>query len=616
MTPTTSEHTLRVLYGNAKKMLQSDNREPLYNCLVEDLADVIGFERIVILSRDPVNGSLESEAIYGFQNSGNTKFNIPPEKANGLFQQVLTEQKALAVYDFPETLSANDVNSRRDFIISHLAGNHHLPDRREKINLCLTRFPSVKEVLEKADPFTSYSLKTAEQKDSLVSTILGDTPSFLILPMCNEKSFYGYVLADNGQTGTDISFNHIRQANSIVNHAALSLKGIVNKQEALNTFSEEKKESNRKKRFYRNIFQNLRSGVVTIDEHLTITEANRAVEHILGYNHQELPGHPLNLFFSDPQIINQYSFVNLITAIDEGMGLLPEVSLKRKDGTKFPAEVCFSVIRDNDNTVFGISCVFRDLTNRKNMERGLARVDKLASLGEMAAGMAHEIKNPLAGIAGALQIMSQNYQEESQEQYIFNEVLEQVKRIDSFVNDLLNFARPGKTKFMSVNVRDILEKTLNLMEPQIRRRDIHIATDLCNTTHLVMGDEGQLQQVFFNIINNAIDSIVDGGKLTINSYCEHYNTAMPQGKCTTPCSAPHGKLKICFTDTGKGMDSNMLESIFNPFHTTKSNGKGLGLPIAFRIIEQHEGTITVESEVGCGSMFTVMLPLYKPGKSN
>ncbi|MCF8057518.1 MAG: PAS domain S-box protein [Desulfocapsa sp.] len=617
MTQTAAEHDLRFLYGNVKKMLQSDNTQPLYNGLIEDLVDFIGFERIMVLSRNSATESLESQAAYGFQDSPNNTYSLPLAKVNGLFQQVLTNREALAVYDFPEALSTTDVHSRRDDIISNISRDDHQPNRREKINLYLTRCPSVNDTLNSDEQSTSYSIKSIDAQDTLISSLLGDTPSFLILPMCNGKAFYGYVLLDNGQSGTDISFDRIRHASTIVNHAALSLKGIVNQQGILDTVGEQKDKANRKKRFYRNIFQNLRSGLVTIDEEMKITEANKAVETILGYDCEQLPGQPVNIFFADQQIINQYSYVDLIQAIQADMGVLPEVSLQRKDGTTFPAEVCFSIITDRDNTVFGLSCAFRDLTNRKTLEQGLARMDKLASLGEMAAGVAHEIKNPLAGIAGALQIISQNYQEESQHQYIFNEVLGQVKRIDSFVNDLLHFARPGKTKFMRINLKEVLDKTVLLFSTQAPDQHIAITVDLCcDTVHLVMGDEGQLQQVFFNIIHNAIDAMDEGGELKITSSCENYSSQThPQAKCTTPCCSPHGRIKICFKDTGKGMDSRMLESIFNPFHTTKSNGKGLGLPIASRIVEQHKGTITVDSEPGAGSTFTVLLPLYITGKS-
>ncbi len=616
MKQTTIEHDLRFLYGNAKKMLQSDDMRPLYNCLIEDLVDFAGFERIMVLNRNSASDSLEGLAVHGFQNTSNEIHNVPLAKVNGLFQQVLTDKEALAVYDFPETLSKEDAYSRRDAIIGKIAWNDHQPNRREKINLCLSRCPSVEDALDRDDLSTSYSIKSIDAQDTLISTLLGDSPSFLILPMCNGKSFYGYVLVDNGQSGTDISFDHIRHARTIVNHASLSLKGIVNQKKTLDTVGGQKDEANRKKRFYRNIFQNLRSGLVTIDEEMKITEANKAVETILGYDCNELPGQPVSIFFADQQIINQYTYPDLIQAINADMGVLPEVSIRRKDGTTFPAEACFSIITDNEETIFGLSCAFRDLTNRKTLEQGLARMDKLASLGEMAAGMAHEIKNPLAGIAGALQIISQNYQEESQHQYIFNEVLGQVKRIDSFVNDLLNFARPGKTKFMRVDLKEILDKALLRLNPQASEGHITVAMDLCNTTHFVMGDEEQLHQVFLNIMHNAIDSMDEGGRLTITSYCENYNNQpLLPAKCTTPCSSPHGRIKICFTDTGEGMDSRMLESIFNPFHTTKSNGKGLGLPIASRIVEQHKGTITVESEPGTGSIFTVLLPLYKTGKS-
>jgi PAS domain S-box-containing protein len=610
MTLATIEQDLRFLYGNVKKMLQSDSTQTLYNCLIEDLIEFIGFKRIVVLCRNPADDSQEIPVIYGFPEELNNRPIVPLAEVNGLLHQTYTDREALAVYDFPETLSVTDANSRREAILSNASWNYHQPNRRTKFGLCLSRFPYDKKDQNRSDQLTSYSVTSIDKPDTLISSLLGDTGSFLILPMCDDENFYGYVLADNGPSGADISCAHIRHATTIVSHSVLSLKCIINRQKKIDTIGELVDEVDRKKQFYQNIFQNLRSGLVTIDQSMKISEANRAAERILGYGSHELAGHLLNILFADQHIIDQYSYVDLSKAIDAGMGILPEVSIQKKDGTTFPAEVYFSLITDNNNTISCLSCSFRDLTNRKTLEQGLARVDKLASLGEMAAGVAHEIKNPLAGIAGALQIISKNYQEESPHQYIFNEVLGQVKRIDSFVNDLLNFARPGKTKFMNIDFKEILNDTLRLLSSQARSQQVNITMALCNTHHLVMGDEGQLQQVFFNIIHNAIDNMDEGGELTITSCCELYSDQVhPPEECSPCCSSPHGQIKIYFKDTGKGIDPHMLESIFNPFHTTKSNGKGLGLPIAARIIEQHGGALTVESKLGAGSTFTIQLPL-------
>ena len=156
------------------------------------------------------------------------------------------------------------------------------------------------------------------------------------------------------------------------------------------------------------------------------------------------------------------------------------------------------------------------------------------------------------------------------------------------------------------------------VRPKIgNKKNINIKVKFCDNQHHVMGDAGQLQQVFLNIIFNALDTMDEGGELTIEGRTELSPVALGPGKeCPNPvCGSPIGTMNIFFVDSGKGIEPHVLESIFNPFHTTKSNGRGLGLSIAARIVEQHGGTIMVESEPGAGSTFSVQLPVCSAAKS-
>lgn len=229
-------------------------------------------------------------------------------------------------------------------------------------------------------------------------------------------------------------------------------------------------------------------------------------------------------------------------------------------------------------------------------------------MGELAAGMAHEIKNPLAGIAGAMQIMAKNYHTESPYHFVFNEVQEQVKRLDSFVNNLLQFARPGQINFSDVDVGCVIDKVFFLAMLQLDKKKIAVTKLYGDELALVQGDAGQLQQALLNIVFNAIDAMEEGGTLTIQSQLMTVSTITSKKSIKPSCVQKNSMIKISISDTGYGIDPESLDKIFNPFYTTKCKGTGLGLSISHRIIEQHSGAITVKSSPGVGSIFTVLLP--------
>ncbi len=235
----------------------------------------------------------------------------------------------------------------------------------------------------------------------------------------------------------------------------------------------------------------------------------------------------------------------------------------------------------------------------------------------LAAGIAHEIKNPLAGIAGAIQIIAKSYEEESQHRYIFNEVLNQVNRLNSFVNELLKFARPGQTNFSTVDVEKSVNKAIFAAASQLSQKDIKITKNFRPNPPTIQGDADQLQQVFLNIFLNAIDAIDAKGTITIETFWK-FSSDTPStadSRCRTPvCETPAGQFTIAIIDNGKGIDYDCLETIFNPFQTTKSNGTGLGLSIAQRIIEQHSGSITVKSSIKQGATFSIHLPICAANK--
>ena len=237
-----------------------------------------------------------------------------------------------------------------------------------------------------------------------------------------------------------------------------------------------------------------------------------------------------------------------------------------------------------------------DLFHFQQMERA----DRLASIGEMAAGIAHEIKNPLTGIAAAVSIIRDDIEPHDSRREILSEVLEQIKRLDKTVNDLLFFGKPAPPEPSLTDVNASLKKTLMFASQHRGGKGSNIERRLLLGSNLppVYVDPKQIQQVFLNLILNAIQAMQEGGQLTIEtSFSERED-----GRFVT----------VVIADTGPGIPEQILGKIFTPFFTTKAQGTGLGLAICHKLIAQHNGTIRVASENGVGTRFTIELPSTAP----
>jgi hypothetical protein len=237
----------------------------------------------------------------------------------------------------------------------------------------------------------------------------------------------------------------------------------------------------------------------------------------------------------------------------------------------------------------------------------MRRAAKLASLGEMASAIAHEIKNPLAGINSAVQVLLMELDENDPKKKVMNEILNQVKRLDRAVKDLLAYARPSPPNKAYQNIHIVLEKALFFVQQVAKKGQTNIETNFQEDLPEVMVDSDQLQQVFINISINAVQAMPDGGTLKIS-------TNLITNDSKTPELAETGNrdtdwIKVSFEDTGVGISAEDVKKIFDPFYTKKGKGTGLGLAISQRIVEEHGGKITVLSEQGKGSTFSVYLPV-------
>ncbi len=222
----------------------------------------------------------------------------------------------------------------------------------------------------------------------------------------------------------------------------------------------------------------------------------------------------------------------------------------------------------------------------------LAHTDQLASLGRLAAGLAHEIKNPLAGIQGALEILREDPSESESNKELFDEMLSELKRVNGTLRSLLGSARPGPARLATTDLNKLLDEVRILMAPGLRRQNVALELDLTNGPLEAQVDGSKIRQVLLNLIQNAAEAMEDGGTVTVRA------SDFPEG----------GGIVLAVQDDGPGIPPEQLKRVFEPFFSTKFSGTGLGLAIARSLVEQHGGTLQVDSEVGRGTNFYLILP--------
>jgi len=290
-----------------------------------------------------------------------------------------------------------------------------------------------------------------------------------------------------------------------------------------------------------------------------------------------------------------------------------ELIFKRKNGERFIALVSPRKIIDLDgNTVF--FATVKDVTERKQAEKALQasyrklkdaqqqliQAGKMAAIGQLAAGISHELNQPLTGIKGFAQAVLMELNEESPLEKDLRKIIEQADKMDRIIKNIRLFARKSEFKMQQLDINQPLKDSLMLLNEQLRVHNIQLDTSLCKNLPKIRGDHNQLEQAFINLITNARDAIDSlkssrGGKLIIK----------------TSLNKDKKNIEIIFKDTGCGISKEKLEHIFNPFYTTKSpnGGIGLGLSILYRIIEDHKGRIDVKSRLGKGTTFKITLPV-------
>ena len=249
----------------------------------------------------------------------------------------------------------------------------------------------------------------------------------------------------------------------------------------------------------------------------------------------------------------------------------------------------------------GVIAVLNDLNCVKTLEQNMRQFDRLASIGTLSASMAHEIKNALVAVKTFVDLLLR----ENPDADLASIVSKEMRRIDSIVSQMLRFAGPAKPAFVPIHLHGILDHSLRLMQRKFEEKKITLHRSFAATPDLVKGDEYQLEQAFINLFFNALEALGPDGSLSVAT------DIIPPGSPTPPLPKypTQPQLRVIVKDTGVGIPAENLGRLFEPFFTTKPSGTGLGLPIARRIIQEHRGVITVESELAKETTFSIVLPL-------
>jgi PAS domain S-box-containing protein len=341
-----------------------------------------------------------------------------------------------------------------------------------------------------------------------------------------------------------------------------------------------------------NILEGSPNGVMTVDCRGTVSSMNRKAEEILSLERTNVVGRNIDSVFQ----------AEVVDCVEEALKGMPavdnrEVTFERSGETHLTLGLSSSVLKGQGGRISGVIMLFRDLTEAKKSEEMIRRMDRLTSLGELSAGLAHEIRNPLASITLNVQMLSKMLTMDDRMRSIVNDTLTGITRIKRLIKGIHDFAKPGFPALRSGCIDDVIMDSVTLLDSQLKKKKIDIHIDLDETVSPVIFDPPKIQQVFINILINAMDALPSGGMINITSTVEH---RMPGNGVV---------LAVSVADNGTGIPPEDVPKIFDPFFTTKPEGTGLGLSITHKILEQHRATINIESVVGRGTTFTMRFPV-------
>ncbi len=440
--------------------------------------------------------------------------------------------------------------------------------------------PAESQELQKTE-FLSFLPGTETPALAGIFTSLKDKGFNNFLPLKLENRIIGFLALGDKIDGSFLSGEDRELLRTISPSVTLALENAyLYNQEIIRS-----QELQRLKDYSDNIIESLTVGVAVIDESGLVTGWNRVLEQQFGLSRSQALNRHLT------EVIGLENFQAIFPPETQAeYQLLSEITLTTASGQKKIFDVARTPLLDNHFRAYGTIIVFEDITEKIGLQQQMVTSEKLASIGLLSAGVAHEINTPLTGISSYVQILQKKLTEANYLQ-ILKKIEDQTDRVSKIVKNLLSFSRnPADLAFHRIDLKESLEEIISLIDYRLKSLNINLSLDLKPV--LIYAQRERLQQVFINIILNALDAMPGGGQLTIQTRQQE------------------ARAIIKITDTGLGIKPEHLPRIFDPFFTTKGIGKGtgLGLSISFAIVKEHEGQILVDSQVGQGTTFTIILP--------
>ncbi|MDI6763571.1 MAG: ATP-binding protein [Thermodesulfobacteriota bacterium] len=343
------------------------------------------------------------------------------------------------------------------------------------------------------------------------------------------------------------------------------------------------------------LIESIGSGIIITEMNDTITYINQAGEKILGYSKGEVIGKPFGLFGLNEKQNVSYSFLDHPDNLDTRR----EGRMKRKDGDEIPVGFTINQHLSLGGEAIGKIVIFRDLTKVYRIQEEMLKMDRLVSLGKLASGIAHEIRNPLAGIKTTAQALGEEMAKDDPKREYLNRITKEIDRLNELLKTFFSFAKPQTLLLVPCHIKEIINAIIPFLIKEIADKGIQFVESYHPQLPRIRVDKIQMHQAFLNLFLNAIQAMPYGGELKI----EANPVILP-----SPEGSRQNFIKVVVSDSGKGIPPQILPKIFDPFFTTKPKGIGLGLSITYQIIKKHGGTINVHSQWEKGTSFVINLP--------
>ncbi|MFH1857487.1 MAG: ATP-binding protein [Candidatus Omnitrophota bacterium] len=503
--------------------------------------------------------------LYGFANAISAILDrelLLHEAMNVVFGLVKADRGALFLFDSRSGNLTQVVSRTKDKATPTI-------QRNAVINAVL----SGKKAILAADALTETPAAVAEELRGQ------QIRSCLCVPLASQHRLLGLLYVDHLELPRYFTLEHLTLVSGIANQTAVALENI----ESVQRLKTEQ-------RRVEDILATLPIAILSIDEREVITFVNPNGEKLFGIVAKECLGKPYHAFFKNECFQPLFSLIH--SALERGERKILEEVICGDSSRPLVLQADILPFQEGSERK-GVLVALNDVTEKKNLERKIRHTEKLSAIGEMAAGLIHEINNPLNIISGRAQLLLLEKTDDPAVLKAGRVIWEQVDRANAITEKLLSFAKQRLPKLEPLSLEGLLDKCLETMEEQFASQKIRVTKTYEAVPTMVMGDPEQLEEVFVNLAQNAIQAMAGGGAFTVKT------------------QRKDALAEIALADTGCGIPQEYLPKIFIPFFTTKSRGTGLGLSIVHGIIENHGGELKVESQVGKGATFIFTLPLKK-----